>query len=38
MYIEARIDIIELSDSDVIATSSKPSVPDDEGGLWGPDI
>ena len=38
MYIEAKIDIIELCASDVIATSQKPVVPDEEGGLWGPDI
>ena len=39
IYINAEIDVIEFSDSDVIATSgSKPIVPDNEGGLWGPDI
>ena len=37
-YIEAKIDVIELSASDVIATSQKPNVPDEEAGGWTPGI
>ena len=36
IYTDVIVEIVKISACDVIKTSS--NIPDEEGGLWGPDI